>query len=82
MIRYALTTFAGTVEVLLDIDDPEGYGVLAFEGPEAALPHVRRDVTSSFGNRGRTLEGPVCAADLRVAMAGPSLRPYAPKLLD
>lgn len=82
MIRYALTTFAGTMEVRLDVDDQEHYGVLEIVGPEAALPFVHRAVICSYGNTGRSLDGPVCAADLRVAMAGPSLLPYAPKRLD
>lgn len=82
MIRYALTTFAGTVEVRLDAATPDSYGTLAFVGPDDALPYVRADVLRSYGDDGRLLDGPVCAADLRVAMASAALRPYAPKLLD
>ena len=82
MIRYALTTFAGVVEVRLDIPAAGDYGTLTFDGPEEALPHVRADVTSSYGSAGRLMSGAVSADDLRFAMASPYLRSYAPKLLE
>lgn len=82
MIRYTLQTSAGPVEVMLDVRSSSEQGYLSFIGPEETLADVERDVCRTAGQDGRLLDGPVCAADLRLAMASAALKPYAPKLLE
>ena len=82
MIRYALQTSAGPVEVVLDVDKPGAQELLSFIGPEETLADVERNVLGTKTQDGRPMDGPVSAADLRFAMASAALKPYAPKLIE
>ncbi|MEM9691037.1 MAG: hypothetical protein AAGA56_00700 [Myxococcota bacterium] len=83
MIAYRLYCSPSLpVIVRLDVEEPDDYGKLIFEGQRDAVASIRQAVASAGGVAGHNLGYETTPADLGMAMRGGELARYQPQLLE
>jgi hypothetical protein len=80
MIRYELTaTRDRKVTLTLNVQEPEAWGQLEFEGDEAAIDDVKWGLFGCLGLDGHLIRESTTPIDLAAAMGNVPMRPFAPK---
>ena len=82
MVAYRLAVFSFPVVVRLDVEGPDDYGPIQFEGQPDAVSSIRQVVFGAPAIAAYSLGAETTPADLDFAMGSPALRKYRPELLE